>query len=354
MDVSTIFWLVGLFMSSQGEAFFPDNMKINKMTMLANWLFVANAIGNAVAGFVPKRAEDNEVQWAVAAVPAICDILAQSFLLGGIALAGAQTKSILYNSCILWSALLSMVLIGRRLSALQWAGLALLIVGLGVKIDWKKGIADEKASNAMLGAIFILVGSLLHSLTNVVNERFIRRYAISPSKLCSCIGVYSLTLWLICYACGYILPEQKKNDGGEKYWEYHRKAIEYDTLTSSGDAPVMNGASWGLFIVCSAWHAVAYFNLLGSIGVVSCGVMKGLTTAGYVLLSNFIFCSDGERAKYCFNWQTGISSFICVTGVIVYAVATGRAQAESVPARESLAAQEVVVSRFDDAETDEN
>merc|ERR1740130_1676010 len=83
------------------------------------------------------------------------------------------------------------------------------------------------------------------------------------------------------------------------------------------------------FVLSSAVHAVAYFNLLGSIGVVSCGVMKGLTTAGYVTISAIAFC--GIAAKYCINWQTAISSVVCVGGVMVYSYATANASKAAAP-----------------------
>merc|ERR1719230_1251860 len=132
--LSVLVWLFLLFVSSMGEAYFPDCMRINELKMKSNWMFIADALGNLITVVVPTEKCWREVTIWRAAIPAIADIASKVFLLGGMALAGSQTKSILYNSCIMWSALLSRFLLGRILSLWQWAGIGMIVVGLLIKI----------------------------------------------------------------------------------------------------------------------------------------------------------------------------------------------------------------------------
>eukprot|EP00443_Scrippsiella_acuminata_P039329 CAMPEP_0115362654 /NCGR_PEP_ID=MMETSP0270-20121206/102815_1 /TAXON_ID=71861 /ORGANISM="Scrippsiella trochoidea, Strain CCMP3099" /LENGTH=368 /DNA_ID=CAMNT_0002785229 /DNA_START=33 /DNA_END=1139 /DNA_ORIENTATION=- len=310
-------WLALLFLSSMGEAYFPDLMNINGLQAKANWLFVADAIGNISGALVPTKESWKDVPASKAIVPALCDAVSKVFILGGIALSSAQVKSILYNSCIVFSALLSRFLLGRILSVGQWVGVAVLVIGLVIKLDLTSSSGDANPL-IPLGMVSILIGCALHSLTNVVNEYYIRRYAFPPSKLCCLVGSSNLMLWLLLVASGFIIPEK---EGSNPFGHTSRNYIDFGAFSNKSElTPMSNLWSWCGFVLSSAVHALAYYNLLGSIGVVSCGVMKGLTTAGYVTLSAVLLCDSGcdKLSGWCLTNRTVASSVCCVVGVLIY------------------------------------
>lgn len=312
----TSLYLLLLFLSSLGEAYFPEIMVINMMTSKANYLFLADALGNALPGILPTKLRWRDTNLKMALVPAIVDLVSKVFLLGGIALSSAQKKAILYNSCIVWSAFLSRCVLSRSLSLLQWVGVFILIVGCTLNVDWSVG---ESGSEPILGVVFILIGCVLHSLTNVVNEHYIRKYDFPPSRLCCLIGTINFSLWTIIYSFGYIIPETVN-----KKWVFERRDFSFETLQQSvRETGMSNLIAFLLFVACSAVHAIAYFNLLGSIGNVSSGVMKGLTTACYVALSATLFCHIDR--KYCATLRTVSSSIVCIIGVLLYSYATKQA-----------------------------
>mmetsp|Transcript_462 Transcript_462/g.1073 ORF Transcript_462/g.1073 Transcript_462/m.1073 type:complete len:410 (+) Transcript_462:198-1427(+) len=323
-----------LFLSSMGESYFPDMLGIIGLQAQTNWMFLADALGNMSGVLVPTEKPWKEVPCLKAFVPALCDMSSKIFLLGGIALAGAQVKSILYNSCIVWSALLSRVILNKFLTVYQWFGVAVLIGGLLVKIKLKgsnKAVSaeDEAAASDMIwGTSSILLGCALHSMTNVVNEYYITKWGIPPPKLCCLIGCCSLTIWLSAFGIGYIIPEIQK----EK-WLYLRSdffpasgSLWAELSKSQPDVMYTNFTAWLCFFFSSSLHALAYYFLLGSIGNVSLGVMKGLTTVGYVAMSAVLLCGEGKAEKYCMSWPTGISSAIVVLGVLLYTLATADAK----------------------------
>jgi len=309
-------YLALLFLSSLGELYFPDIMNINSFPCKANWFFLASAIGNFIVGpLIPTTQTWSETPVWKAAVPALVDIASQVFILGGIALSSSQTKSILYNSCIVWSALLSKFILKKMLTAGQWLGVVTLLAGLLIKAR-PSGIVGSGASTIILGMISISIGCALHSLVCVLNEYYIREYKFPAPKLCSLIGFYSIACWLLLFACGFIIPELQGDT-----WIYSRTNFGIDHMQNRSDeTPMANLSAWVGFVLSSALHALAFFNLLGSLGVVSCGVMKGMTTAGYVTISAIFLCDAASPVKQrnCMTSITGASSSVSVLGVLIY------------------------------------
>jgi hypothetical protein len=190
-----------------------------------------------------------------------------------------------------------------------------------IKLDFSQlSVGDGNASLVPLGMIFILTGCALHSLTNVVNEYYIRNYGFPAPKLCCLVGCSNLTLWFLLVAAGFILPEK---EGSNPFGHCTRDYIDLGAFANKSQlAPMSNLWAWLGFVLSSAIHAVAYYNLLGSIGVVSCGVMKGLTTVGYVTLSVVLLCDAGNPvlSGWCLTPRTTASCLCCVAGVLVYSV----------------------------------
>merc|ERR1719189_877543 len=185
-------------------------MKLNRMPSRTNWFFIAHALGNTAVILLPSEGQGlMAANWRAASVPALMDIASYIQLFAGIALAGAQTKSILYSSSILWSAVLSKVLLGKVLSHAQWGSIALLFVGLTYKsLGGSTASLGDGSFSFLLGVFLILVGCFTHALVNVKNEALIQNGTISPKILCAAIGVYALGMWFALYACGIIIPER--------------------------------------------------------------------------------------------------------------------------------------------------
>eukprot|EP00418_Pyrodinium_bahamense_P043419 CAMPEP_0179202650 /NCGR_PEP_ID=MMETSP0796-20121207/100945_1 /TAXON_ID=73915 /ORGANISM="Pyrodinium bahamense, Strain pbaha01" /LENGTH=339 /DNA_ID=CAMNT_0020907379 /DNA_START=223 /DNA_END=1242 /DNA_ORIENTATION=+ len=301
-------------------------MKLNKMPARTNWFFLAHALGNTVVGFLPRSGSETlwNANWKAASIPALMDIVSYVQLFAGVALAGAQTKSILYSSSILWSAVLSRVLLGKVLSKAQWGSITLLFLGLLLKSGAGGKVAAGAASTSFaLGVGLILAGCFTHALVNVRNEALISKGHISSKILCVLVGIYALMIWCGLYACGLIIPE-KKGDS----WVFSSDHFSLSSLVAQDAAPGLpmnSGPAWFGFVFSSGVHAGCFFSLLGRVGTVSSGVVKGMTVSCYVLLSGLAFC--GVDAGYCLNFWTLSSAAVCVSSVFCYSLATARAKA---------------------------
>jgi hypothetical protein len=290
-------------------------------------MFLAHAIGNTCVGLLGNDMLSVRLSSIrVAAVPAIIDMTSYALLFGGMALAGAQTKSILYSSSILWSAVLSKALLGKVLSTRQWLSICLLFVGLSVKSFGGSATSSSLSSSTFfLGTGLILCGCFVHALVNVLNERIVRQGNVTPKSLSCIIGLYTLAAWYGLYHMGFVLPESRNGE-----WVYTSDSFSWSVLWANDAAkglPMNSGPAWIAFVITTTLHAAAFYSLLGSVGVVSSGIVKGMTTSAYVLISGAAFCS--VEAHYCLNLKTMISAAICVTSVICYSLATAHARASA-------------------------
>ncbi len=145
-------------------------------------------------------------------------------------------------------------------------------------------------SDQLYGSLWILTGTILHSLTNVVNQKLLQMAGsgskttskkprfpeIEPESLCHIIGAWSILAWAV-----YIL---------------FIRFVLGDSFHTLIFAPLLSekiGIAWvgtiGFFI--SSWiHALAFFQLLNRVGVVSAGMVKGATVAAYVSLAHWLYC----------------------------------------------------------------
>jgi len=188
----------------------------------------------------------------------------------------------------------------------------------------------------------ILAGCFTHALVNVKNEALIQRGKISPKVLCAVIGIYALGMWFALYACGLIIPE--RND---QQWTYTHEHFSFASLSvqdAADGVPMRSGAAWLGFVFSTAVHAGAFFSLLGNVGTVSSGIVKGMTTSTYVLISGLVFC--GVDGSYCLTWRTLTSGAICAISVVCYSLATKRAKMQAVSSATQTVADVAPISEL--------
>ncbi|KAF4683250.1 hypothetical protein FOZ60_009397 [Perkinsus olseni] len=271
--------------------------------------FAANALGNLLVGFLPARKPWFKCHWRRALIPSAVDLVSQVLIQFGVVLAGAQIFTILYNSCIVWTVVLAFVFLKTRFSWWQLAAITVVIVGVGMK----SFVNTASGSNSLiLGTILILCGCFMHSLTNIINEYYIKRYDFPPTRLAGFTGLYSIVAYAV-----YFLA-----------WSSWRIREQIVDEIHANDSTVAWVALWYfLFTLANFLHAAGFFLLLGRIGNVGTAITKGLKTGTYVFMSHAIYCSSND--KYCVfpldRWQrtlTLLSAILSIAGVIAYGYST--------------------------------
>lgn len=105
------------------------------------------------------------------------DLISGLLLMAGLMCSGSSVFTVLYNSVPAWTALISRVFLGRRLSTGRLAGVLIVCFGLGLNVLGTQQHANAAGFSplaALGGSAAILIGSLLHSAMFLLTERAVR------------------------------------------------------------------------------------------------------------------------------------------------------------------------------------
>lgn len=93
----------------------------------------------------------------------------------GLNLTYASSFQMLRGSVIIFVALLSVALLGRRLSLLQWIGILGIILGLGIVglADFGGDSSSKSRSNVIIGDVLIILAQIITAIQMVYEERFV-------------------------------------------------------------------------------------------------------------------------------------------------------------------------------------
>merc|ERR1719401_3344647 len=148
----------------------------------------------------------------------------------------------------------------------------------------------------------------LHVLSGVVVEYCSRKRSFPAPRLGCMMGVYNLAFWYIEPIVWAMITEGRL---GVQRKEFMRMPLDDGKGFFFG---ISTGLAWPIYFVFSTIHYSAYFNLIGTAGLVTTTAQKSLVPAGYVALSAFafaptLFCNaDGTKAtEYCLShkWLIG-------------------------------------------------
>lgn len=243
---------------------------------------------------------------------ALCaiDIVSQGLCQYGLAVAGSSLYIVIYSSCTMWIAIESRIIIGRRLATFQWLGCAIVVLGLGVTGGDMASSLARGGLEVALGASMILVGSISHALTWVLVELLLK-HADDPmrpeavSTVMGFAGVATFGLWQLVYT----VPRAQ--------------ALVFDQITSHGGDTATIGQAYLVLTLASLAHAVTFYHLVGHMGAVTAGVMKGCQAVAVFVASDYLFC--GAQASQCFTGAKAWSLLLVVLGTTTY-VLSGRGQ----------------------------
>uniref|UniRef100_A0A7S2UVC2 Sugar phosphate transporter domain-containing protein n=1 Tax=Fibrocapsa japonica TaxID=94617 RepID=A0A7S2UVC2_9STRA len=240
------------------------------------------------------------IWWKLVAVTTI-DVIAQGMTYFGLVLAGSAVFTVVYSSVTVWTALQSRMFLRRRLQSNQWVGCFLVTAGISLTAISSK--SDGK--DTLWGALIVLLGSALHSSTYVFNEFLLVREArpLSASALSFYMGALGLVAWGA-YTLAYTVP----------HWD---ALVAQPVRAAHGSLWVILPAYLALAVV-NALHAGAFFQLLGGIGSVSTGVVKGVQAVTVFAVSHVLYCH--LQQSQCFSYPKGAALIVVVFGVMLYSL----------------------------------
>jgi len=140
-------------------------------------------------------------------LPTLCDLAGTSF--GGIGLlyTSASVWQMLRGSIIVFSAILSVIFLGRKLHIHHWFGLFIIVYGLCLV-----GVSSFITNNSnnpqlALGLLFVLLGQLMGAIQMVVEESFVKGKGFHPLNIVGMEGFFgSILMAVILVPILYFVP----------------------------------------------------------------------------------------------------------------------------------------------------
>lgn len=184
------------------------------------------------------------------ALPASLDLLASTLMCFALIFTYSSTFQMLRGSVVLYTALLSLLFLGRRLAGYQWTGLGILVTGLvlvGVS-SILAGVQRVQAPNPVLGNVLIVCAQAIVAVQMVVEEHFLSKYQVPPMLFVGWEGVFGLAFSSVFITASYWIPGW--STGG-------RLEDALDAFTQIKNSPVIAACFFGAMV------AVAFFNYFG-------------------------------------------------------------------------------------------
>ncbi|XP_034756835.1 solute carrier family 35 member F6 [Etheostoma cragini] len=136
--------------------------------------------------------------------PAMCDMMATSIMYVALNMTSASSFQMLRGAVIIFTGLLSVAFLGRRLIFSQWLGIFTTILGLIIV-----GLADffsehkdnpHKLSDVLTGDLLIIMAQIIVSVQMVLEEKFVYKHDVHPLRAVGTegfFGFFVLSLLLI-------------------------------------------------------------------------------------------------------------------------------------------------------------
>lgn len=129
--------------------------------------------------------------------PAMCDMTATSIMYVALNMTSASSFQMLRGAVIIFTGLLSVAFLGRRLLASQWLGILITILGLVIVglADFFSGNKDEhKLSDVITGDLLIIMAQIIVSVQMVLEEKFVYKHDVHPLKAVGTEGFFGFVV----------------------------------------------------------------------------------------------------------------------------------------------------------------
>ncbi|KAM4522383.1 solute carrier family 35 member F6 [Odontesthes bonariensis] len=136
--------------------------------------------------------------------PAMCDMTATSIMYVALSMTSASSFQMLRGAVIIFTGLLSVAFLGRRLALNQWLGIFITILGLVIVglADFVSGHKDDshKLSDVITGDLLIILAQIIVAVQMVLEEKFVYKHDVHPLRAVGTEGLFGfivLSLLLI-------------------------------------------------------------------------------------------------------------------------------------------------------------
>ncbi|KAJ6232494.1 solute carrier family 35 member f6 [Anaeramoeba flamelloides] len=196
----------------------------------------------------PKSKQMKKTSIWLFLLPAICDVFGTSLAGLGLMYTTASVFQMLRGSIIVFSAIIAVTVMRRKLHVYQWTGIFIVTAGLVlVGLSSIKGEKSTRSVNkTLLGILFILLGQFVSASQFSIEEHFLKNKPdVTPQRVVGTEGMFgTIIMTAIVLPILYYIPG--KDNGSQE------NAI---------DSAVMISNNWFLaLMVVLYWLSIAFYN----------------------------------------------------------------------------------------------
>ncbi|XP_065690708.2 solute carrier family 35 member F6 [Patagioenas fasciata] len=187
--------------------------------------------------------------------PALCDMTGTSIMYVALNMTSASSFQMLRGSVVIFTGLLSVAFLGRKLELSQWLGILVTVVGLVVV-----GLADlhsshgqrHKLSDVITGDLLIIMAQVVVAIQMVLEEKFVYKHDVHPLRAVGTEGFFGFLILALLLVPMYYIPA-----GG--FSGNPRRTLEdaLDAFCQIGHQPLIALALLGNI------GSIAFFNFAG-------------------------------------------------------------------------------------------
>jgi len=115
----------------------------------------------------------------------------------------------LRGSVVIFTGILSVIFLKRKLYLVHWLGMAFVLAGLtcvGLASILLSGGSTKNAPNPLLGAILVIAAQMVVPIQMVVQEKFVAKYDVHPLEGVGWEGAFGLCLMSMVLIVMYYIP----------------------------------------------------------------------------------------------------------------------------------------------------
>ncbi|KAM9315725.1 solute carrier family 35 member F6 [Gastrophryne carolinensis] len=187
--------------------------------------------------------------------PAICDMAGTSIMYVALNMTSASSFQMLRGAVIIFTGLLSVAFLGRKLQCSQWIGILVIIVGLVIVglADLLSGHGSGKSLNDVItGDLLIIMAQIIASIQMVLEEKFVYKHNVHPLRAVGTEGLFGFIILTILLIPFYYIPS-----GGFSNSERGVLEDSLDAFCQMGHQPLIILALLGNI------SSIAFFNFAG-------------------------------------------------------------------------------------------
>ncbi|CAL8314320.1 unnamed protein product [Lota lota] len=187
--------------------------------------------------------------------PAMCDMTATSIMYVALSMTSASSFQMLRGAVIIFTGLLSVAFLRRRLQPSQWVGILTTIVGLivvGLADFISKDKREHKLSEVITGDLLIIMAQVIVAVQMVLEEKFVYKHDVHPLKAVGTEGMFGFIVLTLLLIPMYFIP-------AGQFTGNPRQVLEdaLDAFCQIGIQPLIMVALLGNTI------SIAFFNFAG-------------------------------------------------------------------------------------------